>query len=434
MDSKIPLTSEQLEKQLRESQALFRISQMLAGTIDLPTTLGQIAQAAASLILNANRTTLHLLDPTGTRLEPMAVSGSGASDSGSSLHLKPGRGIAGLVLSSGRPILVSDVLQDSRFVPVRDGASLVRSLLVAPIQIEKKNLGTISVHSPNPGDFTADDERLLTVLGIQAALAIEKARLYADLQASLEHEKSIRAQLVQAEKLAALGRIVASVAHELNNPLQAIQNALYLVQMDEALSQQTKKDLETVLAETERMASLISRLREIYRPINAEEIQSESLNKLVLEVQALLNTHLRRNKIQFEFFPDLALPLVPMIRDQCRQVILNVCLNAVEAMPNGGLLTVITSHRAKEKEAQLEIIDEGTAINPNILPYIFDPFVTTKESGTGLGLAISYDIVQRHHGRIEVESRPKLGTTFRIIMPTEMSRHSISRSETKEPI
>lgn len=434
MDSALPLTSEQLEKQLRESQALFKISQMLAGTIDLKTTLGQIAQAAASLILSADRTTLHLLDNAGTRLEPMAVSGSGASDFGNSLRLKPGRGIAGLVLSSGRPMLVPDVLQDPRFIPVREGSSQVRSLLVAPIQIEKKNLGTISVHSPNPGVFTADDQRLLTVLGIQAALAIEKARLYSDLQASLEHEKSIRAQLVQSEKLAALGRIVASVAHELNNPLQAIQNALYLVQMDESLSEQTKEDLQTVLAETERMAGLISRLREIYRPINAEEIHPESLNKLVLEVQALLNTHLRRNKIQFEIFPDLTLPPVPMIRDQFRQVILNVCLNAVEAMPKGGLLTVTTKHKEKEKEAQLEILDEGAAINPSILPYIFDPFVTTKESGTGLGLAISYDIVQRHHGRIEVDSRSKIGTTFQIFIPTEMSPHSIARNETNEPV
>ena len=95
-----------------------------------------------------------------------------------------------------------------------------------------------------------DDERLLTILGVQAAVAIEKAKLTSDLQDALEHEKAFRTQLVQAEKLAALGRIVASVAHELNNPLQAIQNALFLIQMEETLSIQTREDLKTVLAET----------------------------------------------------------------------------------------------------------------------------------------------------------------------------------------
>jgi signal transduction histidine kinase len=422
------LTSEQLEKELQESQALFNISQMLAGTIDLPTTLGQIAEAATSLIKTADRTALHLLDETESRLEPMAVAGLVNIDTSSSLNFRPGEGIAGLVLSSGKTILVSDVLVDPRYIPVKGQKSAVRSLLVAPIQTDQKKLGTLSVQSPVPGVFNVNDERLLTILGIQAALAIDKAQLYADLHAALEHEKSFRTQLVQAEKLAALGRIVASVAHELNNPLQAIQNALYLIQMEESLSDQAKEDLRTVLAETERMASLIARLREIYRPINSEEIQLESLNLLILEVQTLLNTHLRRNKISFNFLPDHNLPMVPMIRDQFRQVVLNICLNAVEAMPDGGDLTVKLSHSPANKEVYLLISDNGVSISPQILPYIFDPFVTTKEGGTGLGLAITFDIVQRHNGRIDVTSEPGSGTTFLVTMPLSIQMEPVRKT------
>ncbi len=414
------LTSEQLAKRLQESQTLFEISQILAGTIDLPTTLGQIGQAATALIKTADRTTLHLLNETQSRLEPVAVSGSVEKVSTNKLNFKPGEGIAGLVIATGKPILVSDVQKDARYIPLQNEQTTVRSLLVVPVKTDIKNLGTLSVQSPRSGAFNDDDERLLTILGVQAAVAIEKAKLTSDLQDALAHEKAFRTQLVQAEKLAALGRIVASVAHELNNPLQAIQNALYLIQMEETLSSQTREDLKTVLAETERMASLIARLREIYRPVVDEDFRVESLNLLILEVQALINTHLRHSGVIFEFTPDHELPAIPMIRDQMKQVIINICLNAVEAMPEGGILEVKTFHRSEGREIELVISDSGESISPHILPYIFDPFVTTKDGGTGLGLAISYDIVQRHHGRINVASDPEVGTMFQIYLPSKL--------------
>jgi signal transduction histidine kinase len=422
----IPLTSEQLTEQLRESQALLEISQMLAGTIDLPTILGQIAEAATSLIKTADRTTLHLLDEFGSRLEPVAVAGHVTIDPSNSVNFKPGEGIAGLVLSSGKSITVPDIEFDPRYIPSGGQEIQVRSLLVAPVRTGQKNLGTLSVQSPQPGVFTADDERLLTILGVQAAVAIEKAKLYSDLQASLQHEKAFRAQLVQSEKLAALGRIVASVAHELNNPIQAIQNALYLVQMEENLTAQAQEDVKTVLAETDRMASLIARLREIYRPVVIEDFQPESINLLVLEVQTLINTHLRHNRVYFEFLPDHNIPKIPVIRDQVKQVILNICLNAVEAMPDGGNLRIMTNLESAASEVSLKISDNGACISPHILPYIFDPFVTTKEGGTGLGLAISYDIVQRHNGRIEVESEAGKGTSFHVWLPI---RKTIERTK-----
>jgi C4-dicarboxylate-specific signal transduction histidine kinase len=277
---------------------------------------------------------------------------------------------------------VPDVLDDARYVPVKKlagGETPIRSLLVAPVLTDDKRLGTLSVNSPFPNVFTEDDERLLTTLGVQAAVAIGKARLYADLQAALQHEKDTRAQLVQAEKLAALGRIVASVAHELNNPLQAIQNALYLINIEENLSPQARDDLQTVLTEANRMAELIARLRETYRPAVSEEFQLVSVNSLVLDVQKLLATHLRHNQIEFRFFPDDDIPLIPMIKDQIKQVILNICLNAVEAMQQGGQISVRSTYQWDEKFVTLSISDTGPSIKPEILPYIYDPFVTTKK-------------------------------------------------------
>jgi signal transduction histidine kinase len=290
-------------------------------------------------------------------------------------------------------------------------------LLTAPVMTAERRLGTLSVQSPDPGAFSADDERLLTMLGAQAALAIQKARLYGDLQAALAHEKMVRAQLVQSEKLAALGRIVASVAHELNNPLQAIQNALYLIQMEQQLTPQAHADLQTVLAEVDRMAGLIGRLRETYRPARSEEFQPVDLHELIDEAGRLLATHLRRNRVTLE--TDLA-PVgfeMYMIRDQIKQVILNICLNAVEAMPDGGRLSIRTSLDNRADWARLTIANSGEPIDASVLPFIFDPFVTTKEGGTGLGLAIVYDIVQRHGGRIEAASDAIDGTRFDLHLP-----------------
>ena len=414
-----------LTKQLNENQALLSISQSLAGVVDLPATLNQIADAASTLIKTSSRTILHLLDDSGNFLQPVAVSGSGGPMAGR-MNFKLGEGVAGIALQTSQTINIRDVLDDERYLAPSYVQGRPRSLLVTPVKTGEKNLGTLSVQSPDPKAFSADDERLLTILGTQAALAIEKAQLLTDLRISLDHEKAARAQLVQSEKLSALGRIVASVAHELNNPLQAIQNALYLVQMEENLSQQAHEDIKTILTEVDRMTDMISRLKETYRPVVKEQFAHESLNQLVNEVQKLLSTHLRRNQVEFRFVPDDFLPDVPMIRDQIKQVILNVSLNAVEAMNTGGVLIIQTRFDAATEGAIMSITDNGPGISPKVVPYIFDPFITTKESGTGLGLSISFDIVRRHNGRIEVSSEPGKGTTFTIWLPLQQSFEALS--------
>ncbi len=260
---------------------------------------------------------------------------------------------------------------------------------------------------------------LALTIGAQIAIAFANIYLYADLQRALRHERDARAQAIQAEKLAAIGRLAASVAHELNNPLQAIQNSLYLVRQESTLDKQAQDDLDVALTESRRMADLIDRMRETYRPATATEFHPESLNVLITEVEKLISTHLRHNAVTFEFKPDPHLPLVPCLRDQLKQVILNVSLNAVDAMPNGGRLTISTSVSPEADGLWMIFTDTGQGIAPQDLPNIFDPFFTRKAGGTGLGLAISYDIIQHHHGLIDVESEQNQGTTFRIWLPTK---------------
>lgn len=409
---------ERVRRRLQESEALAAISQALATTLELDRVLHLIVESAQQVIPHVVRAVIHLLDEERQALIAVAVIGLeelGHPD----FTMRPGEGIAGLVITEGKTINVQDTHNDPRYLPL-GRATHLRSLMVAPVQTGQKRLGTISVSSPAPHAFSPDDDRLLTTLGVQAALAIENARLYHDLERALQHEKSMRSQLVHTEKLSSMGKMIASVAHELNNPLQAIQNALYLVNMEENLETQAREDLQVALLEAERMAELINRLRSVYRPVTGDEFTPVSLNTIVDEVYRLIGTHLRHNRITFNLDALPELPLVPLIHDQIKQVVLNLCLNAVEAMPQGGRLTLRSGYNSQTEEVFLEVKDTGNGISANIMPFIFEPFTTTKESGTGLGLAISYDIMRRHAGHIEVESEPGQETKFTIRLPTEL--------------
>ncbi|MBI5290361.1 MAG: GAF domain-containing protein [Chloroflexi bacterium] len=327
-----------------------------------------------------------------------------------------GQGIIGAVAASGQSRRVGDVTRAPEYINVEP---LTRSELCAPLRVGERIIGVINAESTRPEAFSETDERLLVTLAGQLATAIEKVRLYNNLAQALAHEKAIRNQLVQAEKLAAMGRLIASVAHELNNPLQAIQNALYLVKQEPALGRQAREDLQAALAEADRMAGLIARLRETYRPTTGEDLRPESLNTLVREVEKLINTHLRQNGVTLDFTPDPDMPLVLGIRDHLKQVILNLCLNAVEAMPNGGQLSVSTGYEPDTGFAVLTVRDTGAGIDAEILPNVFDPFFTTKEHGTGLGLAITYEIISRHNGRIDISSQHNRGTEIKVWLPVK---------------
>jgi signal transduction histidine kinase len=278
-------------------------------------------------------------------------------------------------------------------------------------------VGVLDIQDKPPHRLTDGDLQLMTAVAGQLAVALDKANLYTDLQIALEQEKNIRSQLVQSERLALVGRLLASVSHELNNPLQAIQNALFLIKEESSLSLQSQQDLDIILSETERMAALIERLRSAYRPIRDTDFQAVQLNPLIEDVYALVSTHLRHKDISFEFIPDDDLPAVAGISDQLRQVVLNLLLNAVESMQAGGHLTVQTEGLIEQREVLLSVSDSGPGIDQEILPKIFDPFITSKNTGTGLGLTITHDIIEQHHGRIEAANKPAGGAVFRVWLP-----------------
>lgn len=397
----------------KEISALYHITQGLASSLETEQLMKDVVD-----LLQQNFGYYHVailvIDPDTEDLVVQHGSGK-AGERLRGERLPAGTGIIGHAAITGEPFFTNDVNEVVFFSP-HPLLPDTQSELAMPIKVNERVLGVLDVQQRPPNHLTERDQQLVGTVADQLAVALQKASLYSELQVSLAQEKSMRLQLVQSERLALVGRLLASVSHELNNPLQAIQNALFLLKEEEGISTQGRQDLQIVLSETERMAGLIERLRASYRPTQLNEFQPLQLNTIVEDVYALLTTHLRHKRVAFEFHPDPDLPLVSGLQDQLRQVTLNLLMNGVEAIKNGGRLTVSTEV-AESGEVMLSVSDTGPGIDPVLLPHIFDAFVTSKESGTGLGLTITYDIVHRHQGRIQAENNPTGGATFRIWLP-----------------
>jgi len=228
--------------------------------------------------------------------------------------------------------------------------------------------------------------------------------------------------LFDTEKLAATGRLAASIAHEINNPLEAVQNSLYLLSRSVPEGAPERSFLDIATRETQRMSRILRQMLGFYRPTTA--MAPTDVNALVVEAETLVSKRLRENgvRIEKELLP--ALPLIRASADQLKQVLLNLFLNATEAMPSGGRLIIATQTGGGELDAhspdvvRIDVRDTGTGISEEAIARIFEPFFSTKmEKGTGLGLWVSHGIVQAHGGTLKVRSRPGQGTTFTITLP-----------------
>ncbi|GAB6084632.1 ATP-binding protein [Desulfuromonas carbonis] len=236
--------------------------------------------------------------------------------------------------------------------------------------------------------------------------------------------EEIQSRLSHSEKLASLGALVAGIAHEINNPLTSIVMFSSMALGQSGLNPSLRSDLETVLSETQRCADIVRRLLEFsresppckeYSDVNTLLDQTFAL----LEHQALFHNVLTRRRYSAD------LPEIFIDPNQIRQVLINILVNAGQAMDGNGELVLATEQR--EKWVAIEVTDSGCGIPEENLTKIFDPFFTTKEHvGTGLGLSVSYGIVQNHGGKITVESRVGEGTRFVILLPIRPAEEDVS--------
>lgn len=341
-------------------------------------------------------------------------------------------------------LLVADTAVEPNWA-TPDGLPTIRNWLGVPLITSGRVIGIFSLDHAEPHFFTPTHQQRTESLAWQAAVALENAQLY---EKQIEQYRALQvsqARLTQAEKMGALGRLTASIAHEINNPIQAIQGFVSLAQEELEQSPDHGKIgnyLEIIDLELNRVAQIVYQMNQFYRPTSPafEPVDVVAALKSTLR---LSQHQLRDNNITLQENIDPQLPYVWGNGGQLRQIFLNLLLNAIDAMPTGGELRISLSLdkmvKAQRTEGKLSMLpasstavpalrlifqDDGEGIDPDLLDHLFEPFITTKEQGSGLGLSITYQLIEAHNGRIIVETELHQGTTFTIWLPTHQPRHA----------
>jgi two-component system NtrC family sensor kinase len=420
--------------------ALLELSKDLLPARGLDTLLQRAMSHAMALVPEASCGAIYLYESSASRLAPRASSGFSQLPAPYSPNVLGGIGLA---FTSRRTLAASSVdellaltpdlnaEQRQQLLQALSLSELPTGALAIPLVAHDQGVGVLLLlRKSGGGPFAA--EALATLEGLAnltaaaileerstrraATLSSQLANLEEQQRALTERLSSAEAAILQAARLAAVGQLAAAIAHEINNPLYAARNALYLLEDEPADQRASSNYLSIARDQLTRIAGIIQRMRDFYRPARGE-LAPASLNQLVEDTLALAALNTRHVAIEIIFTPDHTLPNVLCNADQLRQVFLNLVLNAIEAMPDGGTLTVRTI--AGPTVALVEIEDTGIGIPNDIRSHLFEPFFTNKPNGTGLGLSISAHIVTQHGGQIEVESTEGVGSIFRIALPYE---------------
>jgi two-component system sensor histidine kinase HydH len=302
----------------------------------------------------------------------------------------------------------------------KDGDSAYRFATV-PLWGRERTIGVIVVDNAYNGyPITEDDIQLLTMFTRQAGLAIENCILYKYLEDAHVELKKVQETLLQREKLAALGEMAASVAHEIKNPLVSIGGFTRRLHKTLSNGLPEKKYTETIMREVHRLEGILSDILNFSKASDVV-VEKYDVSGIVEDTLTGMEEQLRSQGIEVEKSLGANLPEIPCDYRQIKQVFVNLFSNARDAMRDGGTMKVRTfplSHDGSDYVG-IEIGDTGGGIPSTVLHNIFNPFFTTKGWGTGLGLAICHRIVEGHRGAIDVNNEPGRGVTFTVKLPVE---------------
>ena len=408
---------EQLRLKVHLFESLASVSRTINSTLNLDEALQAITREAC-LLMHARMCSLMMLDEDGEWLDLRASYGAGEAYI-KKPRLAVGDSLLGVVVRRKKPMQVTNVQASTRYqhVEIARREGLV-SLLSVPLLFAGHAIGTLSVYTSRPYNFSNEEIRIVGALAELSAIAIEKARLY-------ERVVDVEEQLRQNEKLSALGLLAAEVAHEIRNPLTVMKLLYHSLDLKFPEGDPRSKDARIIDAKIEHLNKIVEQILAFARTTEPK-LAPVNLNELVDELGLLVRHKLANQNIRLvrQLHPEL--PMVMGDAPQLEQAFLNLILNAAEAMPEGGTLT-IKSHPARLPRSSphtthvtVKFRDTGGGISKEVQKRAFTAVLsTTKAKGTGLGLAIVGRIIETHRGSIRIKSQLGQGTSIGLTLPVK---------------
>lgn len=417
---------QELKEQSSRLATLSSVATALSSSLDLKELLNRVIDEILKILQGAS-IRIYMLDPKGEWLQLMAWKGASKAfvDRPHLRRRKVGDGLLGKTILYKRTIVIDNFLRaEGPYVQDIVEEGLISSVYI-PLMAKEKPVGVLCVSSYSEFRFSSDFVEFLTAVGNQIGVAIENANLYEGLKEAYEELRKTQEQLVRTEKLVSLGKLAATIAHEINNPLSVVLTYIKLMKNMLQRGTFTPKRLADISRFLGTMESETSRCGEIVRNLlafarhSSLNMAEHRLEEIIQRAVALIAHDLEMKEMRLRCSCEPGLPLVKCDFRQIQQALLNLMINAVEAMEPGGLLTVEARGAPREGFVMIRVEDTGCGIPEEHLPQIFEPFFTTKDEakGVGLGLAVVYGIVTRHGGTIEVRSKVGHGTTFEVFLP-----------------
>jgi signal transduction histidine kinase len=367
------------------------------------------------LILSAIRDHLHCSNAAYYQVENGVV--STVAQRGRVLHAVDDNPATSLILNvdqDGNPIVINATGPGEADLQALLSTLGLGSAILIPVARSNLHSVLFAARDASGSPFRGADLELFFVLARQAVVAMENARLYEDLRSYVKQIEDSQQALLRVEKMAAAGRLTASIAHEINNPLQSVQNCLHLAGHESVEPEKRREYLDLAQKELDRLSKTVRRMLDFYRP-GAARYEQVDLLDLMNHVLSLTSAQLRSKNVTAKVeLPD-SLPAIYAVNSQLQQIFFNLILNALDAMPEGGELSI----RARAVTDGVEILfeDSGSGIPEERRENIFEPFFSTKEGGTGLGLTVSYNIATAHGGTLDLIEGHGSGACFRLFLP-----------------
>jgi signal transduction histidine kinase len=404
----------------RELDTILRFSALVNSSLNILDVLNNAmkwaeefmdAEASSVYELDEEKNTLFIRLARGEKKVPVER-----------LTLKVGEGIAGMVVQTGKPVVIQDVSRDKRFCDKFDRLTgfKTRSMICVPLLIKETPMGALQVlNKKSGGPFNRTDLELLLGMAQQIAVAMENAKLYQRLERRFEltagELKKTQEKMIRSERLTAMAHLVQGVAHEIRNPIMTIGGFARRMKPEVEGHEKLRRYVDIILDETARLDRLVEDVH-VFASVQSASLRLEDIHGVLDSLKEKFAPLAGSQRIHLNMDVPGSLPRINMDTAQMITALSHLMENAFEAMPNGGDLNL----RIEVEEGvhlAIAVEDSGCGIPQGQLDSVYDPFVTSKPRGAGMGLTMVHQIVMNHRGEIKIRSEINKGTVVTILLP-----------------